>query len=80
MSQPYLFIHKIELLQISTSPMMLKFGLEIGFGVIQKGGAAVFETLNSLGVNVQNLVKMADFEVSIFPVKRCLMLAANILL
>ena len=39
------FSHKIELLRESTSPMMLKFGLQIALGMIQKSGAAIFEIL-----------------------------------
>ena len=39
------FWHKIELLRESTSPMMLKFGLEIDLGVIQKSDVAIFEML-----------------------------------
>ena len=38
------FLHKIELLRESTSPIMLKFGLEIALG-IQKSDAAIFEIL-----------------------------------
>ena len=46
------FWHKIELLRESTGPMMLKFGLEIDLGVIQKSDVAIFEILifcNSVG-------------------------------
>ena len=39
------FCHKIELLRESTSPIMLKFGLEIALGRIQKSDAAIFEIL-----------------------------------
>ena len=39
------FWHKIELLRESTSPIMLKFGLEIVWGMIQKSDAAIFEIL-----------------------------------
>ena len=36
------FGHKIELLRESTSPIMLKFGLEIALGMMQKSGLAIF--------------------------------------
>ena len=39
------FLHKIELLRESTCPIMLKFGLEIVLGMIQKSDAAIFEIL-----------------------------------
>ena len=35
----------MELLRESTSPIMLKFGLEIALGMIQKSGAAICEIL-----------------------------------
>ena len=44
-----------------TSPFMLKFGLEIDFGVIQKLYAAIFEILifrDFSGGKVQNFIKM----------------------
>ena len=39
------FWHKIELLRESTSPIMLKFGLEIVLGMMQKSDAVIFEIL-----------------------------------
>ena len=39
------FLRRIELLRESTSLMMLKFGLEIALGMIQKSGLAIFDIL-----------------------------------
>ena len=38
-------MNKIELLRESTGPMMLKIGLEIDLGMIQKSDTAIFEIL-----------------------------------
>ena len=56
------FLHKIELLQESTSPIMLKFGLEIALGMIQKKDAAIFEILIFRYVSGGQSPKMADLD------------------
>ena len=55
------FWHKIELLRESTSPIMLKFGLEIALEMIQKSGAAIFEILIFRDFSGGQSPKMADF-------------------
>ena len=56
------FLHKIELLRESTSPIMLKFGLEIALGMIQKSGAAIFEILIFRDFSGGQSPKMADLD------------------
>ena len=46
----------------STSPIILKFGLEIALGMIQKSGAAIFEILIFCDFSGGQSPKMADFD------------------
>ena len=55
------FSHKIELLRESTSPIMLKFGLEIALGMIQKSGLAIFEILIIRNISEGQSPKMVDW-------------------
>ena len=52
----------MELLGESTGPVMLKFGLEIDFGVIQKIYAAIFEILIFHDFSGGQSPKMADLD------------------
>ena len=56
------FLHKIELLRESTCPIMLKFGLEIALGMIQKSGAAIFEILIFRNFSGGQSQKMANLD------------------
>ena len=52
----------MELLLESTGPIMLKFGLEIDLGVIQKSDAAIFEILIFRDFSGGQSPKMADLD------------------